>query len=70
MLIGIPGGVIVGRTLWALVAHGLGVTVSTDIPVLALILVVPIALALANLIAFFPARAAGRTRPGIALRSE
>jgi putative ABC transport system permease protein len=70
LAVGIPAGLIVGRSLWSLVADGLGVTTGTAIPVLAVIIVVPCALALANLVAFLPARSAGRTPPGVALRSE
>ena len=40
------------------------------IPAGALLLTVPCVLALVNLIAFFPARAAAQTRPAVALRSE
>ena len=70
LVVGIPGGVIVGRTLWRVVANGLGVTAATAIPATALLLCIPCALALVNLIAFFPARTAGRTSPAVALRSE
>jgi ABC-type antimicrobial peptide transport system permease subunit len=70
LVVGIPGGVIVGRTLWRVVANGLGVTTATAIPATALLLCIPCALALVNLVAFFPARTAGRTSPAAALRSE
>jgi ABC-type antimicrobial peptide transport system permease subunit len=70
LAVGIPGGVIVGRTLWKAVANGLGVAPATEIPAIALLLTIPCAIVLVNLIAFFPARAAGRTSPAVALRSE
>ena len=35
-----------------------------------MILTVPFALALVNLVAFLPARSAAQTRPAVALRSE
>jgi predicted lysophospholipase L1 biosynthesis ABC-type transport system permease subunit len=70
LVVGIPAGLIIGNLVWRRVANGLGVTTSAAIPTLALILIVPCALALTNLIAFFPARAAARTRPAVALRSE
>jgi hypothetical protein len=70
LVIGIPTGVVVGRVVWRLVADGLGVSTSATIPVFALILTIPCAVALVNLIAFLPARAAARIRPAVALRSE
>ena len=70
LVIGIPAGVIIGRFVWRLVADGLGISTIAAIPALALLLTIPAALALVNLIALFPARAAARTRPGVALRSE
>jgi len=70
LVIGIPIGLIVGRLVWSLVAGGLGVSTASTTPTLALLLVIPGVLALVNLIAFFPARAAARTRPAVALRSE
>ncbi len=68
--VGIPTGLIVGRVLWRLVADGLGVSASPDLPVLALIVSVPCGLVLVNLVASVPAVFAARTRPGVALRSE
>jgi hypothetical protein len=70
LIIGIPTGLVVGKLVWSLVANGLGVTTTIAIPVLALLVVVPCVLVLANLIALFPARAAAHTRPAVALHSE
>ena len=70
LVVGIPAGLIVGRLVWRLVADGLGVSTTATIPTLALLLAIPAVLALVNLIAFFPARAAAQTRPAVALRSE
>jgi hypothetical protein len=70
LVIGIPIGVVAGRFVWRLVADGLGVTTHAAIPALALILTVPCAVALVNLIAFLPARAAAQIMPAVALRSE
>jgi ABC-type antimicrobial peptide transport system permease subunit len=70
LVIGIPVGVIVGRLVWGLVADGLGISTAAAIPVLGLLLTIPAVLALANLIAYLPARRAARTRPAVALRSE
>ena len=70
LVAGIPAGLIIGRLVWQLVANGLGVSTASTTPTLAVLLVIPGVLALVNLIAFFPARAAARTRPAVALRSE
>jgi len=70
LIIGIPGGLIVGRFVWRLVADGLGVSTTATIPTLALLLAIPAVLVLVNLVAFLPAGAAAQTRPAVALRSE
>jgi hypothetical protein len=70
LLVGIPVGIVVGRVIWRLVADNLGVANAVTIPVVAVILTVPFALAFVNLVAFLPARSAAQTRPAVALRSE
>ena len=67
LVVGIPIGVIVGRFVWRLVAEGLGVTTQAAIPAFAVLVTIPAAIALVNLIAFLPARAAARIRPAVAL---
>jgi ABC-type antimicrobial peptide transport system permease subunit len=54
----------------ALFAAQLGVLPEPAIPLTAILIAIPGALALANLIAAAPARAAARTRPATVLRSE
>jgi FtsX-like permease family len=69
----VPGvliGVVTGRLVWQLVAESLGIATDETIPVLWLIVAVPTVLAVVNLIAYFPARAAARTIPAVALRTE
>ena len=70
LIFGIPAGLVIGSVVWRLVANGLGVSTTATIPTLALFLTIPGALAVVNLIAFFPARAVARTRPAVALQSE
>ena len=70
LAIGIPTGVIVGRVVWSLVANGLGVATTVAIPALAFLITVLVAIALVNLIAYFPGRSAAQTRPAVALRTE
>ena len=70
LVVGIPIGVLIGREVWGHVADSLGVATVATVPTIALVLTGVGALALVNLIAFFPGRAAARTRPAVALRSE
>ncbi len=69
LFVGIPLGVFVGEIVWRAMAHSLGVQVAITVP-LALALLVPGAIIAVNAIAFFPARAAARLWPAVALRSE
>jgi ABC-type antimicrobial peptide transport system permease subunit len=70
LAVGVPAGVIVGGFVWRQVAEGLGISPALSIPTVAVLLVIPCAIAAVNLIGFFPARAAARTRPAVALRTE
>jgi putative ABC transport system permease protein len=69
-VIGLVGGVIGGRWVWIFFAGRLGVRPEPAIPLLLLIVILPGALVLANLIAAIPARAAARTEPALVLRTE
>jgi hypothetical protein len=68
LLVGVPLGVVVGRGAWQLVAEGLGVTPSPIHPAVWLLVTVPVALVIVNLVAVLPARTAARTLPSVALR--
>jgi hypothetical protein len=68
-LVGIPAGLLVGNVAWRAVADSIGVDPSAVLTARVLI-AVPGVLALANLVAVAPARAAARTRPALALRAE
>jgi ABC-type lipoprotein release transport system permease subunit len=70
ILVGVPLGVAIGRTAWGLVASELGVRSAPTVPLIALVLIVPAALLVANGIAMLPARAAARIRAADALRAE
>jgi hypothetical protein len=70
LIAGIPAGLIIGNLVWRHVADNLGVSTTSQIPTVALLLTIVCALAVVNLIAYFPARAAARTKPAVALRSE
>ncbi len=70
VVVGVPIGIVVGRVAWRLVANSLGIAPTSTVPFLALLAVAAAAVVLANAIAWFPARAAARTRPAVVLRSE
>jgi hypothetical protein len=70
VLLGVPLGLVAGRWAWILVAEGLGIATDTAVPVVALVTAVPVALLVANAVAFVPGRMAARTRPAVVLRSE
>lgn len=70
LVIGLPIGVVVGRLVWTAFARNLGVPPEPATPSLQLLLSVPVAVLLANLIAAAPAVMAGRMHPAPALRSE
>jgi ABC-type lipoprotein release transport system permease subunit len=69
-VIGLIGGAVAGRWLWIFYAERLGVRAEPALPLALLIVVIPAALAMANVIAAFPARAAARTEPALVLRTE
>lgn len=70
LLLGLPLGVVTGRWSWDLFAGSIGVARQASIPVLLVLLAIPAALLLANLIAAVPGWAAARIRPAHILRSE
>jgi ABC-type lipoprotein release transport system permease subunit len=67
---GLPIGIAVGRALWTTYAHSLGIIAEPRPPFSWLLLTVPAALVLSNLIAMMPARRAARLEPAIVLRTE
>jgi hypothetical protein len=69
-LIGVPVGAAAGRWAWTVFASQQGLLPDPVLPFAALLLVVPAALLLANLVAAIPGRYAARTSPALVLRSE
>ena len=69
LAIGLPLGIGAGRWAWNLFAARIGVVPEPVVPSV-LLLVIPATLALANLIALAPGRAAARIRPAVVLRAE
>ena len=70
LALGVPLGVAAGRWAWELFADQVGVVDEPIVPVLALLLAVPAAVLLANLLAAIPGRVAARVQPALVLRSE
>jgi ABC-type lipoprotein release transport system permease subunit len=70
IVIGVPLGIVAGRLVWRSLADSFPVVYVPPIAIAAIVLVVPAAVAVANLLAALPARAAARIRPAEALRVE
>jgi ABC-type antimicrobial peptide transport system permease subunit len=70
VIIGVPLGILAGRTIWRWLANEYPVVYSPPIEVVAILLVIPAALLVVNAIAVGPGRAAARIRPAEALRVE
>jgi hypothetical protein len=68
--VGLPVGIIVGQALWKQLAESFPVVYVPPLALVAILLVVPAALAIANALAVGPARSATRVRPANVLRSE
>jgi FtsX-like permease family len=70
LLIGLPTGIAGGRWAWRVFATQLGVLPEPAVPLTTILIAIPAALALANLIAAGPGRAAARTQSATVLRTE
>ncbi len=70
VVIGIPLGVALGRSLWRSVAESTPVLHIDPLAVVALAVIAPVAVALANLLAAWPSQRAARMRVGQILRTE
>jgi ABC-type lipoprotein release transport system permease subunit len=69
-LIGVPLGVLLGRWGWALFADRLGIGIAIVVPWMQVLLIAPVAVGLAMVIAVGPALAARRTKAAVVLRTE
>jgi hypothetical protein len=70
LVIGIPLGALLGRFAWNVFAEDLGAIAKPQVAWVPFLVIVPIAFALAGLVAAVPAWIAGRARPCAALRTE
>jgi predicted lysophospholipase L1 biosynthesis ABC-type transport system permease subunit len=70
LLVGLPAGVAGGRWAWRYLATQLGVLPEPAVPLTAIVIAIPAALVVANLIAAAPGQAAARIPPAAVLRTE
>jgi putative ABC transport system permease protein len=70
ILLGVPLGILVARSIWRFQSDNLGVSFLAVAPVLGLVLVCVGALIVANLCSLLPGSRAVRTRPASILRTE
>ena len=70
LVFGVPLGMALGRTLWQLVAEQTPMLYVPPVALVALVLVPPAAILVANAIAAWPAHVAARLRPSESLRAE
>jgi hypothetical protein len=66
----LPAGLLASRQAWALFAGSAGVAGTADVPLPLVLLVIPVTLLLASLLAAGPGWAAARISPAAALRAE
>ncbi len=69
-ILGIPLGIVVGRSLWELFAHEISVVPAPSVPVGIVILIAVGAIVLGNVVAALPERMAARTSTALLLRAE
>jgi ABC-type lipoprotein release transport system permease subunit len=69
-VIALPVGAAAGRLAWRALAERLGTIPDAVTPSLLLLATIPVAIVLANLIAFVPGAIAGRLRPALVLRRD
>jgi hypothetical protein len=70
LVVGVPVGIAAGRWAWTVFAAQVGVIDDSVLPIAGVLLAVPAAIILANLLAALPGRVAARVKPAVLLRSE
>ncbi len=70
MIIGVPAGIIIGRSLWVLFAHEINAVPAPIVPGTLIAVMAVGALVLANIVAAVPGRIAARTPTSLLLRAE
>ena len=70
VVVGVPLGIAAGRLVWRLVTDATPMIYAEPVALLTLLLVVPVALLIANVLAAIPGHRAARIRPAEVLRTE
>ena len=70
MVVGVPIGMLAGRLGWQAITDRVPLTFRSPITALALLVVIPAALVVANALAIWPGQRAARLEPAAVLRSE
>jgi ABC-type lipoprotein release transport system permease subunit len=70
LIVGVPLGLIAGRAGWRAITDRVPLTFRSPLAVLAVVIVIPVALLAANVLAIIPARRASKVEPALVLRSE
>jgi hypothetical protein len=68
--VGVPTGIVLGRSLWDLFAREINAVPAPSVPTLTVTLIAIGALLLANIVSAFPGRIAARTPTALVLRAE
>jgi hypothetical protein len=70
LALAVPLGLLAGRWVWRVFAQGLGVSAGASAPLLALAILIPATIVVANLMAYWPARSVARASIASILRAE
>ena len=70
LIVGIPIGIIIGRVSWRWVANSTPLLYVPPLAALTIVIAIPAAIVLANMLAAYPARRAAGVRPAEVLRTE
>jgi hypothetical protein len=70
LVVGVPLGIALGRSIWRLVTEATPMVYAEPVAVVALALIVPVAILVANVLAALPGHRAARLRPAEVLRTE
>jgi ABC-type lipoprotein release transport system permease subunit len=70
LLVGLPLGAAGGRWVWQVFAERIGIAPDPRVPLVTLLLFIPVAVVVANLLAAGPGWVAGRLKPAPVLRTE
>lgn len=70
LILGVPGGLVIGRLVWHLLVGEIGALAPPVMPWLVVVVIAPIAIGATTVLAWGPGRAAARRTPAADLRAE